>query len=48
MIHKDMQKYKKQERKEEDKIKADASIDTIGVMTWEIDEAQTSTWKVIE
>ena len=35
-------------KKGEDKIKADASIDTIGVMTWEIDEAQTSTWKVIE
>ena len=35
-------------KKGEDKIKADASIDTIGVMTGEIDEAQTSTWKVIE
>jgi hypothetical protein len=46
MKYNDPQRYaeiQEARKKEEDKIKSDASIDTIGVMTGEIDEAQTST-----
>ena len=51
MKYNDPQRYaeiQEARKKEEDKIKSDASMDTIGNMTWEIDPTKTATWKVIE